>query len=1158
MKKITDKYVLNKQFEVAGWNETTNKLDNSYPNVPQEEHDRISHETKKERAPIKTETILNRLDELKKTNPDLHKILIDSWILKNWIENTGQLEKLEKFINYLNYLYGVTRVSDTNPSETSQEISSWGKTNIVKKYRELLSEKTDFIMNKEFLQYKYMEAIIRDIKRMWFFIQKNDNWSYIVKELNSWKEVNNSKIWVYADVFKVESINNHAIDTALLSNVIVSNKEFDWVLNQKQFINKLFQKYGIISNVKDEDKTNYLIVKWAEIEKQIHDKIVKSKSWQEISELSILQNFVKNKTWEDNSSYERFNKANTYAKWFLTEKSFIDAYKSGALSWLDDPKKSTEDKISDIIKGNQVTAWLFGILAMIFGFKKTWIAALWFWFFWWAAADLLSDTTKVWKDLINGWESIIKPIEKDQIWKLLSKSEYQDKYQNLITNNSKTNDWDLKKSWDIYIDNTMNQLDWLRLTKLIEYIILNEIDFNLNDINIEDKLQNKITWSTPEEINSLVILLKSEWIWEEWDETILDYLTKNWKDILNKPFESIYPTWLDIFDKEINTILKNEFDKVDNTRKDKLKILKVKEKISNEFDILNKITNGAKDLINGSDLSNKATDSVLSYLRSEFPSLEDSLKPTFENFEKYIKAEDELTGFEGLYDENILDLQSKIQSIFGTSNTRELYDKLNFKVSELVKIIIKEPLLLSIEPFKNLNTKIYALISNLEKSKDELIKESRKTDNPISDDWSNTSSEDYYDNPELLYKKISDSLKKVENVLNSLNSDNSLFNIEKQLSKIEKDYKNLINAGKNIAKTEYYSMHVIDKNFQSNIDETLNNFNIEKEKLETYVKKSLLDFYKSNNIALKEIDSIEKDIENELDVKNIIDKLAKTKKFLASNDIEVWVKNKLENEILDVKQSITKHDSTTIDSDIEKVIDDYLTKIWKLFDTTWGYISNSYSILETTLWVEIAELKKYVASKWLTAPDTTKIEKSLEDLFKARSKDEQAIKVLEKANKVLGSDFSIESSTSIKDVEKSYLLKITELNEWIKTYLDWFVIATNTDDLKEQAKLMKSIKGNFWLEESYIEKILDNIALKYIEITNVGKDNAVITYINEVYNYNWTDKAILAKVQNFKKEFNSLDVVVKMNIKDFLSKISNIKELKEDVNQILTKLDIYK
>jgi len=88
------------------------------------------------------------------------------------------------------------------------------------------------------------------------------------------------------------------------------------ITSQKQFINRLLDKYNILPTKRKniEDKTDYLILDNEDILKNIKDKLKNSKSAQEIKELSVLLDFVENKRWEQKTSYDRFNRANTYAK----------------------------------------------------------------------------------------------------------------------------------------------------------------------------------------------------------------------------------------------------------------------------------------------------------------------------------------------------------------------------------------------------------------------------------------------------------------------------------------------------------------------------------------------------------------------------------------------------------------------------------------------------------------------------------------------------------------------------------------------------------------------------------------------------------------------------------------------------------------------------
>lgn len=1095
MKTFEQKHLLMKTFETP-WSRS-GEVTQGYPNVPLEEQRTINNVTKRETLPLKVETIQGRLTELKKANPEAYLMLEQSWVLNNAFENTAQLEKLGWYLKYLNYLYDVTRVSDLDPSETSQEISKKWKTQIVKIYKELLSEKTDFILNKEFLQYKFMEAIIRDIKRMWYFVQKTVDGNYVVKDFKTWKDVDKSVLWVYKDVFNIWDISNHSVDTALLSNIIVSNPEFETIMTQKEFINSLLTKYWIVPNVKDKDKTKYLIVNWEQIKKQIKEKISFSKSWQEISELSLLQNFVENELWTDASSYDRFNKANTYAKGFLTEKAFIDAYKSWKLPGLNNPDQSVEKQIASVVKNAQIPAAIFGIVAWLMWFKKTGLWAIWFWLFWWMGADLLSDWIKTSKSVIGWGEQKIDPIEKDQVWVDLKNSQYQDKYQELVVFNAQVNNWDLQKSGWIYISNNYEQLNPNKLNRFIKHIILKGIDINLSDFNAAEQLNDAISGSNLEEIEALVNLMNNSWIKEEWDETTLDFLTKGWKDTLNRPFDSIYPTKVPEFDEKITKVLIEEYNDKKTSREQKYKIIALKKKIASEFWAIINIGNAAKDKIHWTNTSSKTIDIVLSYVKIAYPSLETSLESIFVDYKKYNKAKNELAGFEWLYDENISNLLMSVQSIFKTVDYLDTFNKTNEKIAKLENITISEPLSTE-SPFKELNSKISTLINKLKESNKKLLEKAEKEWINLDNNWAKDSKKQFENNTEILDRNILDGINAIKKAIDSLTKEESLKKINNILNWISNDYKQLIIVETALSWISISSSNKMKILLQRSIIENLAQFTAKKVELEKIVRSSLEEFYKRNNVAFNEISAI-----STTDIETAILQLANIKESLAENDIFVWVEEEIKEVINEVNVQLPKQKNSDVIPQgvfgkIEKIFRDFVNKINNSAAEVSDSIIGTYNKSKAKLEEQIALLKKYATDKGISELDTTKLTTKLENLFKARDKDSDAQRALNKAKEIFWVSFEITDWTNsiewntVEKVQNVYNDKISELNTFVKTYIQTLVPETSVKGLKKQTKILETIRKNFGIDSEIIglvEKKQDALLRVFIGIENA--DNPV-------------------------------------------------------------------
>ncbi|USN57983.1 MAG: hypothetical protein H6767_06610 [Candidatus Peribacteria bacterium] len=98
-----------------------------------------------------------------------------------------------------------------------------------------------------------------------------------------------------------------------MANIIVGNPvDFQSVVGQKQFINTLFKRHGILLSVSDEDKSNYIVDKKDTITAEIEAKLKDPTSIRDYQELSYLLSFVNG--WEPGKDTATYNQANTYAK----------------------------------------------------------------------------------------------------------------------------------------------------------------------------------------------------------------------------------------------------------------------------------------------------------------------------------------------------------------------------------------------------------------------------------------------------------------------------------------------------------------------------------------------------------------------------------------------------------------------------------------------------------------------------------------------------------------------------------------------------------------------------------------------------------------------------------------------------------------------------
>ena len=1038
--------------------------------------------------------IQNRVLEIKSKAPKLYTKLVAAGILINDIENTEQLKKLEAYMDYLNFLYTVTRKSDLSAGEVSQEIASDQKSELVKRYLELESEKTDYIWNKEFLQFKFAEAIMSDIKRMWYFVVKDSNGAYKIKGIDSLIDYwNASKFWkiaIYSKLFETKNTNNSAIDTVILSNVIVHNPEMKKITSQKQFINRLLDKYNILPTKRKniEDKTDYLILDNEDILKNIKDKLKNSKSAQEIKELSVLLDFVENKRWEQKTSYDRFNRANTYAKWFLVEKEFINAYRTGKLNHLK-WRGSTMDKMTDFINNNRWGAVVMGIIAWLMGYKKTALWAIWFGLFGWAAMDLV----KWWLEAAeNTDEEIIKPIEKDQIWVLLKNDEYQDKFNLMVSKNSKLDNSKLeqtdKNSW-VYIETEDTNLDPKKLNSMVSKISKDSINVDLTKIEDEvvTELHGKLWKDTyaKADVEKLVKLFANSDIKEEGDKTTLDYLSDG-VDIDNRLYKNITPLIITEFNTELNYVLKKEYDNTKWNRKKRKNFNEIYEKIKWIFTW---ISNEDFKIWYILEFDSKVKDinTLIQEYSIEFPNLEANLKTIFDKFKNYKEIEDEVENFEWIFDENILKVQVELNTIFNATSLVDLHKKLTEEIKKLQKL--KDDNDFTKDPFKKLWKDIDELISNLNKTKKDIIKKLREHWVDIS--ISPIELNDFENNSEELRDNIKEYLSDIK-AFNLDLATMSISDLSSKLSDIKDKYKwlndwfKLLNPSSVTISTES-SLKIVQEQIKNMLVE------FSEIELQKNVEKPLKDFYTGNDTQLNKLDTIRvwttpSSFIGDLAV------LKQTKEHLNKN----WVA--LENQIDRLEKSrialleavkVAKQLAIADWSNISKVDLGIIDEAIMFFTKT---IPDTATNISTYSWSKVDEVIKYVeetAAKvdWLNISDLTDAIKKLawdvskeawelKNILSKKDIDKQAEKALKEGKKVFGDDEFLRWTP--QKTLKNVLDKYNEKKEKVKTKaiarlseIEWGISwLSNKRDFKEKYKEVKEIGKLFEIDITNVSNLI--------------------------------------------------------------------------------------
>jgi len=643
-----------------------------------------------------TKEIKKQLEQLKINNPEeyeeLLKNLKETWLV--WENNeilTDKNNSIWKYIEYTLFLYKVDR-------NNNQEIVESSKSTLVKYYLELISEKTNFIKNKEVLQYKYAEAIIMDIKRKGFYISDN-NWIYFLKN-NKWEKKDFKEIWVYKDIFDENNLRKDIIDVAILADMLVKtpNNNVDF----KSYFNSLIKKYSLIEW--DEEDTSLLILMKKE---SILEKIEKTKlqSIQERQELNFLKNFIYNELWKGGKQkeiYDNYTKAKEYAETYTKGSALIDA-NPVFWKWVDGKDLWVGGHIENFVKWNQVSFILAGFISLFFN-KTIWLTLLGAWFFWNWLANLAKWVLKEGEKQLP--DNFIKPISNDQVIssETVENPAYKNKYNKLFDYNAKLIfSWNkiIKSNSNTYKENKTLTKD--KLENIISTIVKKGEDIEFGSwpdytTTLFKKYFSSKSVIKEEDLKIFLDLLRDSWIKDNGDETILDYLSED-KDVLNIEYDD-NSKFINIpyFDDKINDFLKKKWDTstndITNSKKRQIRnqILAYKNDFNNKSNINRNLSNRRLDFLSSIFDSKTKNEGSLSSTDS------DKLKKIIGEYKKYKKLDEKVDEYKkndfntnddiSIFNNNIVELNKiKKEVTLLSSSSSSIYTILLSKISENISFI---------------------------------------------------------------------------------------------------------------------------------------------------------------------------------------------------------------------------------------------------------------------------------------------------------------------------------------------------------------------------------------------------------------------------------------------------------------------------------------
>lgn len=498
------------------------------------------------------------------------------------IENPEVLDKYKQYIDVLTFL------SDSHNRDAEQKIIE--KSELVKNFNWLNAESSNEIWDKEYMQIKYAEAILNDIRREWYVLRKDTNGTYSIQRVGG--EVENqlvpigSPVEPYGKILQWTQVNSSVFDIAVVTSILESNEPVygKEITGQRPFFNKLFNKHKIkpFPDATRTEEINYALLDKEFILEQIVTKktdllsgkntidgVKQPDDVREYQELVFLESFL-GKVWADGEyvadDYEAnvFKKANQYRQTYLKEKAFIDGF-----GW--NGAEVNEKTLWETLQAQKMPLALLGIVMLLF--KGTRNFGIWA-----IAAAIFAQPVG---NMIDGWvnmgkgalgmagvkmnDSDLDLIRPGEISPPLSNSGYQKKFEALlkINNTNKTSG---------RVTGGVTQAPHLStpvLFEITEDITSNRINIDIDgitsfeDLKKSEPIATKINtaWAkeyTADDIKIYLSLLRQNNA--SWLKTTLDYFAEDWSDILNDTFSWVTITAITAFDEKINQKLRDAYN----------------------------------------------------------------------------------------------------------------------------------------------------------------------------------------------------------------------------------------------------------------------------------------------------------------------------------------------------------------------------------------------------------------------------------------------------------------------------------------------------------------------------------------------------------------------------------------------------------------------
>ena len=1097
-------------------------------------------------------------------------------IMPNWFKSPEMIRRVEKTIRYLWWL----------ESEEAIDLKNNNKKAYYNKKADIFIEleRSDIRLAKmesmdwvrTLLRYRYMNSIYQDlVKEEWYVFRKVSKSKYEIIDPKTENVITNHPY--VTKLLNNKNISSFNFDFAFLSSINFRNPRFEhnWFISQKHTIAAILDKHWILnpSGTKITPE-NVILLNWNDeslwemtIKKQINKKLqgdnwAEQNSIESYQELMYLKSFIEQKDylneWWNRDLYTELN-AYKQAEWISNklEKKF---------AWAKDERDLTS-KITWVLSENKLAIWLVWVLLMIFWEKKWWKVLIG----WALAAHLWAGVMDSVKKRVWGWFSdedlglIIPELMKHDL-----DHRYRDDYNEVSQELQKLNEVNQKHAQPKkYPALKNNQTINLIITDIAKY----QINLNVDDI-LWKELYNKIKAEdsnikySQKDVEVFFKLLTSTWfIHDEDDETVLDYLTKWWQDILNRSYEPKEFTWNNVINSQIDVIFKSKWDKDEADNIKKRKSRKKLEKLINKFVYELSLTKwflentkkffawewwtGSKKM--EENTSESRINRTISKL-SKNQALSDKITLILEWYKVYLKAEEKLAQYEWWFDKWLVVAEQKWYEYLSIAQENWLYkwklELITYIEWEIVTFDkIKEGLKnrKNDEPFKSLLSRIQKLINEFEAKKIELEKLTKKS----SDSSIGIQVESYNDVMKLINNDSSEFATRIRKNQTQLEeliklSPLDIYNVGSKLDYYREAYNNQLvyliyfNLSENqidIAKFPYDQIHKMLTAFEKN-----------KAKVQAKFELPLKAYYKWNKEKLDQL--------SRLDTSNTtleawLKSLSEIREYL----VEKWVVISVEDEFLlrqlqDNKKSIDelvkelrrnpgkwKANPSRNDSDLLKNISDWWDDFTSYVSWTTSRGIDYVKTLDDKLLAVADRITDYLWS-WEIESDVKEVLKKTKDSARGLANkitawewlDKELSETVKKAKATFGEDFLKDVDIewlSLEALNKKYIEKQKALKSVASNYvkdLDVSSIDVRSSQLaitniKSVADKLNLIRLNY--PDIDISNLNNDIVLLYKNSVEVKDDNNIINAINLDISNTSIDLDLktaleLVKVSNFK------------------------------------------